>query len=111
MSAASAIDERRRHRRLGLQLTVRSVQGLSWAMPPRTSDISSGGMFFVADTAKSPSVGQELQFELTLPPGEGYWPRTSSILGRGQVVRVAEMPNGRQGVAIKFVQPLSLGLT
>lgn len=106
-TGASSVD-RRQHRRLRLQLPIGKLQGASSPNALSTSDISTGGMYFVTDQSALGAPGQEVAFELLVPPGAGYWPNAGKILGRGQVIRTTKLGNQQLGVALQFLKPLSL---
>jgi hypothetical protein len=102
--------ERRRFRRLKLRLAVTRLTGELPGSPGVlwTSDISSGGMYFVLDRPDAPPVGARVAFELAVPPGEGYSSSSGLVKGTGQVVRTAGLDAALAGVAVRFTQPLSV---
>jgi hypothetical protein len=100
--------DRRQHRRLRLQLPIRSLvdSGAGRAIRAiRTADVSPGGMFFHAVAEDSPAVGTRIAFELAVPPGEGYSHTAGAVLGAGHVVRTADLGENLVGVAVRFIQP------
>ena len=104
-------DERRRHHRASLRFPIRDIQGASqfaacgglW-----TSNVSAGGMFFQVTVPSPPREGQDLSFELVVPPGEGYSAAGGRIRGTGTVVRSCASQSGAAGIAVQFGRPLRL---
>ena len=117
--------ERRRHPRLPIRLPI--AHRVMGAEPPNqrhdfTIDIAAGGVYFSV-TDPPPDVGQKLQFELAIPPGEGHFPYAGKIRGLATVTRrepfgfahgpePVEGPLGaaaqRWTVAASFDKPLDL---
>jgi len=95
--------ERRESRRLKLRLPITKLecsvsllgQGGIW-----TSDISTGGMYFVAQVATPPKPGSKVSFELVVPAGEGYSVTGGRIAGQGQVARVTPINKRAAGIAM-----------
>ncbi|MFB3891313.1 MAG: PilZ domain-containing protein [Phycisphaerae bacterium] len=103
--------ERRQFRRLKLRLPITRLAGSSAVASGTTlwtSDISSGGMFFVAAAPESPPEGAQITFELLVPPGEGYSLSAGRVSGSGKIVRSLEIDAGLAGVALRFTEPLAL---
>jgi len=110
--------ERRKHRRLEMRLPLEyhPAGRPGCACRTVTLNISTGGMYFETDL-QDLSPGEILEFELTVPPGDGHFPYTSRVLGVGEVVRLCpiepEVPGQarrRLGVAARFREPLRLAL-
>lgn len=116
--------ERRHHRRLAIRLpldcTAQGGSGPGAGFRAVTRNISTGGIYFeleLANGAAPVSAGSVLDVELTVPPGEGYFPYEGHVKGMAQVVRCDDMPvaNGegkaarsRLGIAARFQEPLTL---
>src|SRR5690606_12972522 len=85
--------ERRQHRRLAIQLPLechRLDGGCSPVLRSNTRDISTGGLYFEADVpevASLPTPDTLFTIELTVPPGEGYFPYQGQIRGVAEVLR------------------------
>ena len=109
--------ERRQHRRLNIRLPLECcpVGGdLGSVRRTVTSNISTGGLYFETD-ATDLRAGQDLQMELTVPPGDGYFPYYGRVTGVGKVVRVSPLSvdgggqtGARAGVAAQFSENLKL---
>jgi len=103
--------EHRQWRRLKLHLPIvklgcpKSLLGQEGAL---TTDISAGGMYFVADLAEPPRCGSKMSFELAAPAGQGYWPTSGRVAGEGEVARVSIIDEQTVGIAMKFTKPLNL---
>ena len=103
--------ERRESRRLKLRLPVARLEcsgSLSEEAGVWTSDISTGGMYFVAHVAQPPQPGSKVSFELIVPAGEGYSVTGGRIAGQGHVARVIPIDQQAAGIAMKFNAPLDL---
>jgi len=105
-------DDRREYRRTSLRLPIsrigasgRTLGGEFW-----TGNISAGGMYFRAGSPAETAlgVGAELTFELTVPPGGGYWASAGTVRGTGMVVRAEPVASGDVGIAVQFSRPLSI---
>ena len=96
--------ERRRHRRLPLRFGISRVgDPASSAVPPiRTDNVSAGGMYFCAADADAPAKDEEVCFDLTVPPGQGYSPTGGTVRCLGTVVRAEPIGRGTIGVAVHF---------
>lgn len=106
--------ERRVSRRLGLSLPVtriRFTQGeeSTGQTGGWTRDLSATGMFVHLNDPQSHPVGTDVEFEMTVPPGEGYSLSTGKISGTGTVVRM-ESANDHPaaGMAVQFNKELDL---
>ena len=105
-------EERRKHRRLPIRLPVECVGGEGdrrLVYRTVTRDVSCGGLCFDAD-AEEFAVGTPIEFQLQIPPGEGYFPSAGRVRGSGQVVRVDRLPASgtppRFAIAASFAGPL-----
>ncbi len=82
--------------------------------PPRqtrplwTCDVSAGGLYFHLTGDETFGNGDEITFELAVPPGEGYSVCEGRISGRGNVLRTESSGKSGCGVAVQFNEPLSL---
>jgi hypothetical protein len=103
--------DRRRDRRLTLRLPMKlltssgsekDIDGLL------TSNISTRGMHFCIPSESGPPAEEMIDFELLVPPGDGYSPNSGRIRGSGKVVRTTGMDSDTLGVAVQFVSPLNL---
>ena len=65
-------------------------------------------MYFQAMPATTFAEGQEVAFELTVPPGAGYSASPGTVKGSGKVVRTVAVPGRQLGVAVHFTQSLAL---
>jgi len=85
-----------------------------------TDDISSGGLYFelpLFEGISAPQVSSMMNIELTIPPGDGYFPYEGRVNSVAEVMRCeslsgpggsdTDMP-GRMGIALKFQRPLKL---
>jgi hypothetical protein len=74
-----------------------------------TRNVSSGGFCFDADTEEFP-VGTALEFQVQVPPGEGYFPSAGRVRGCGEIIRVDRLgdegEHPRFGIAARFEGPL-----
>jgi hypothetical protein len=103
--------ERRESRRLKLRLPITRMEcsvPLMGQAGVWTSDISTGGMFFIVQVADPPKPGSKVSFELVVPAGEGYSVTGGRIVGQGEVARVAAINERTAGIAMKFNAPLDL---
>lgn len=81
-----------------------------------TRNISTGGLYFevdVPEAASRPEVNSLMAVELTVPPGEGYFPYEGRVRSVAEVLRCErldgpEAPSRRFGVAARFREPLKL---
>ena len=83
-----------------------------------TRNISTGGVYFEADLSNDlppPEARSLLSVEMTIPPGEGYFPYEGRVRGVAEVLRCELMgapdtsPGSRRvGVAARFREPLKL---
>lgn len=85
-----------------------------------TANISTGGLYFevdLLDEVPPPEVHSMLNVELTVPPGDGYFPYEGRVTSTAEVLRCdslreppTERPGGpaRVGVAARFREPLKL---
>lgn len=75
-----------------------------------TIDVGAGGVCFsIADWPAQ--VGERIEFELAIPPGEGYSARAGRVHGSATVLRRQRLSNGageRWAVAAAFDRPLNL---
>ena len=113
--------EQRQHRRLEIRLPLechRLHEGESHALRSTTRNISTGGVYFEAELSDSlppPEATSLLSVEMTIPPGEGYFPYEGRVRGVAEVLRceplAATDPSSssrRVGVAARFREPLKL---
>jgi hypothetical protein len=106
-------DERRRHPRIALRLPIRCAA--TGEPPPEkgadyTLDVAPGGVCF-STIGWAPPSGGRVSLELSIPPGEGYFPYTGKIIGAATVLRCQKAPGvapARWVVAARFDQPLNL---
>ncbi len=112
--------ERRRHRRLPIQLPLvcRDPENSDRVLVrSKTINVSTGGLFFETLSQELAS-GQRIELELTIPPGDGYFPYQGRVTAIAQVVRVVDLPAAptgqglahlpRHGVAAAFNANLKL---
>lgn len=103
--------ERRRYPRLAISLPIghRPVGSAGQLRCDFTLDIAPGGVHFSV-AGSSPKVGDRLDLELMVPPGEGYSPYEGKVRGVATVLRCKAAAPGpsRWMVAAKFDQPLNL---
>ncbi len=113
--------DRRQHRRLEIRLPLechRHVGSEDHVLRATTRNISTGGLYFETDLS-DPLLPLEpqslLSVELTIPPGEGYFPYEGRVRSVAEVLRcdALESPGGGQGsprvgVAALFKEPLKL---
>lgn len=99
-------DDRREYRRTSLRLPISRIGASGQTLGGQfwTGNISAGGMYFRADGPAGAvlAVGAELTFELTVPPGGGYWASAGTVRGTGLVVRAEAVEGGAVGVAVRF---------
>lgn len=115
-------DERRAHPRLAIRLPVayRPVGSPNGAFHHHyTTNVGPGGIQFTL-LGTGPLVGDRLEVELSIPPGEGHFPYAGRIRGNGTVVRCQPssrgLPNAanrvggpqRWAIAARFDEPLAL---
>lgn len=112
--------ERRRHRRLPIQLPLVCRDPDSperILVRSKTINVSTGGLFFET-LSQDLTPGQRLEMELTIPPGDGYFPYQGRVTADAKVVRVVDLPPTpcaegmahlpRHGVAAAFNANLKL---
>lgn len=112
--------ERRRHRRLPIQLPLicRAPDALERILVrSKTVNVSTGGLYFetLSDEVQA---GQRLELELTVPPGDGHFPYQGRVTANARVIRVTDLPAKssaeglahlpRRGVAATFSTGLRL---
>lgn len=112
--------ERRRHRRLPIQLPLicRSADNPERVVVrSKTINVSTGGLYFetLADEVRP---GQQLQLEMTVPPGEGHFPYQGRVIADAHIIRVIDLPPQtaaeglahlpRKGIAATFSTGLRL---
>jgi hypothetical protein len=109
--------EQRQHRRLDIRLPLEChplSSGEGHALRSTTRNISTGGLYFEADISDElppPEAHSLLAVELTIPPGEGYFPYEGRVRGVAEVLRCEPLGSTaarRVGVAAKFREPLKL---
>ncbi len=102
--------ERRKHFRSRLRLRISRLEGLTGLTSGDlwTSDVSAGGMYFCAHLAGRPRPGEDVAFELAVPPGEGYSSSSGRIRGTGKVIRSIPVGEAGMGVAVQFTRSLAL---
>ncbi|UCD28292.1 MAG: PilZ domain-containing protein [Planctomycetota bacterium] len=116
-------EERRQHRRLNIRLPLECYPAgteRERVLRTVTRDISTGGMYFempLFSEVSVPKINSLLDVELTVPPGDGYFPYVGHVRSVAEVVRCEPLPanEGSQpdlpshiGVAAKFHEPLKL---
>lgn len=115
--------ERRQHRRLAIRLPLECCSadlGREHALRTVTANVSTGGLYFeldLMDEVAVPEIDSLLNVELTVPPGDGYFPYEGRVSSVGEVVwcdsltrpgdAEAEGPP-RVGVGVRFRDPLKL---
>ena len=109
--------ERRMHQRLVIGLPLEcSAVGTAEKTAYRTVaiNVSTSGLYFEADSSEF-TLGTLLNLELTVPPGDGYFPYPGRVHGVGVVVRVGKLDDNwpevgrrRFGIAARFRTPLKL---
>ena len=113
--------ELRQHRRLEIRLPLecrRLIEGEGHALRSTTRNISTGGVYFEADISRDlppPETNSLLSVEMTIPPGEGYFPYEGHVRGIAEVLRCeplaspeSALASRRVGVAARFREPLKL---
>ncbi|MFP3937498.1 MAG: PilZ domain-containing protein [Phycisphaerae bacterium] len=111
-SVMADCQDRRSHRRVPLRLPVASLGDFAEGVRGGlfTTNVSPGGMLVRMPVDSAPRHGQEVRFELTVPPGEGYSVAPCLISGQGKVVRTDPGNANQCEVAVRFTQKLSLGV-
>ena len=112
--------EKRVHRRLAIRLPLeyrRRDSGRGSASRTMTINVSTGGVYFET-TDEGIQVGDALEFELGIPPGDSRFPLPGKIANQGQVVRLVPVsdqqgePEGpsypRFGVAAQFQEEFKI---
>ncbi len=118
--------DRRQHRRLEIRLPIECIPKpgeRDQAFRTVTINVSTGGLYFEADMLNGmsvPPLGSVLDFELTVPPGDGHFPYESRLRGTGRVVRCLPLdrPSTRGqgdrpaqvGIGVRFQEPLRVGV-
>jgi len=116
----SEFKEKRAHRRLYIRLPLeyrkRDV-GRSNAFRTMTINVSTGGVYFET-TDEGIQVGDILDFELGIPPGDSRFPLPGRIANKGKVMRTVaiqaqDLKNGapsysRFGVAAQFQEEFKI---
>jgi len=116
-------EERRQHRRLGIHLPLEFYPvdgGPQHAQRTVTTNISTGGLYFELDLmeeALAPALRSLLNVEMTVPPGDGYFPYEGRVSSVAEVVRCRPLARPDRagseshpvvGVAARFRDPLKL---
>ncbi len=115
--AASLPPERRKHRRLQMQLPLefsRVSEPAAGQCHSVTRDVSTGGIYFetaVDDLRK----GELLDIKMTIPPGEGHFPYQGRVSSIARVVRTEKdltsaerTANSCMGVGVAFRESFKL---
>ncbi len=113
--------EHRQDRRLDIRLPLEwhcLKSGAGGGLRSNTRNISTGGLYFEADISDDlppPETRSLLSVELTIPPGEGYFPYEGRVRGVAEVLRCELLDSSsgvqgsrRVGVAARFKEPLKL---
>lgn len=118
--------DRREHRRLNIRLPVEyrpMPQNGGQAIRTVTENISTGGVYCEMDMLEGvapPQVGSVWEVELTVPPGDGYFPYHGRATSMAEVIRWCEPASTlnvspsdsatprRVGIAARFREPLKL---
>jgi hypothetical protein len=113
--------EQRQHRRLEIRLPLEfhcPSQGDEHVLRTITRNISTGGVYFEADISDQlppPPAHSLLAVEMTIPPGEGYFPYEGRVRGLAEVLRCEPLSttenaptSRRMGIAARFSEPLKL---
>lgn len=116
----STFNEKRAHRRLDIRLPLeyRKREGVrSKPLRTMTINVSTGGVYFET-TDEDIRLGDILEFELGIPPGDSRFPLPGKIANKGKVIRTAaiddqegetEMPSyTRFGVAAQFQEEFKI---
>ncbi len=116
----SGYKEKRAHRRLYIRLPLsyrKQDSGRSKGFRTITINVSTGGVYFET-TDEGIQVGDILDFELGIPPGDSRFPLPGKITNTGKVVRTAaiqeqDVENGgpsysRIGVAAQFQEEFKI---
>lgn len=115
--------ERRQYRRLDIRLPIeffpRGAEGED-VLRTVTKDISTSGLYFEMPLFKggpAPKLSTLMNVELTVPPGDGYFPYVGRVTSVAEVVRCEPLPvsHGTQsevpprvGIGARFQEPLKL---
>lgn len=99
--------DRRKHRRLRIRVPVSYKTGI-FGDQQVTNNISSGGLYIHVPSNTCPRKGSVIDFELQMPPGEGYSIFSGTIRGAGKIVRIDALPRAQAGLAVQFTNPLAL---
>jgi len=118
------ITERRKHRRLELQVpvlfTVQCKTGTGITRTGVTQDVSPGGILFRTDSAQDLQPQQELTVKLVIPRQSDPAEATVSLSGEARIVRAERLapspsaaPGGNQrwSVAAQFISRPSVDLS
>jgi len=114
--------ERRKDRRLAIRLPLEYYPvnlDSTRAVHTVTRNISTGGVYFevdVLDDMSVPEVDSDLRVELTVPPGDGYFPYEGRVISVARVLRCSELrPTSREldmpariGIGARLSDPLKL---
>ena len=85
-----------------------------------TKDISTSGVYFELPLFKgvtAPKLNSLMNVELTVPPGDGYFPYVGRVTSVAEVIRCDPLPVSdgmhsevpqRVGIGARFQQPLKL---
>jgi len=116
----SEFEEKRAHRRLYIRLPLKYRKrdaGRSNAFRTMTINVSTGGVYFET-TDEDIQLGDILDFELGIPPGDSRFPLPGKIANTGKVIRTAaiadqDLGNGgpsysRFGVAAQFQEEFKI---
>jgi len=104
-------------RRISQRLDIRLPIEVGIPHPPTASlhavtrNVSASGVYFEAPATEL-NAGHDISVELTVPPGEGYFPYAGRVRGNAEVIRVDCLTHhagpARMGVAARFRDPLKL---
>jgi hypothetical protein len=116
----SAYKEKRSHRRLYIRLPLeyrKRDAGRSSGFRTMTINVSTGGVYFET-TDEGIRVGDILDFELGIPPGDSRFPLPGRIANKGKVVRTIAIQDqdveigvpsySRFGVAAQFQEEFKI---
>ncbi|MHC4442496.1 MAG: PilZ domain-containing protein [Planctomycetota bacterium] len=116
-------NERRQYRRLPIRLPLeffaKEAEGED-VLRTVTRDVSTNGLYFELPLFKgvsTPKLNSLLNVELTVPPGDGYFPYVGRVTSVAEVVRCEPLPVSadsqsevppRIGIGARFQEPLKL---
>jgi len=111
MSIMSTVSEKRKHRRLNLELAVEfAPDGIHDALAPKcgtTRNVSAGGIYFETSMGGTVRQGAEIFLKIAVPQPKGCSAESFALRCEGHVVRIDKLVRRKPeqeclGIAVQF---------